>query len=160
MDLQLLFDLVGSATLAMILVTGVLATGGACHLAFQVREQKLLQAFTPICLLPSFVALLATLNSVITGISIQLQSPQSDLQISTTTRLLMHATPLLVGLAASVPALVLTCFSRFVIIYRDIHAESDESQLADSGDEPNLITPTEQITRDADEYLAKLVRPR
>ena len=110
MDLQLLFDLVGSATLAMILVTGVLATGGACHLAFQVREQKLLQAFTPICLLPSFVALLATLNSVITGISIQLQSPQSDLQISTTTRLLMHATPLLVGLAASVPALFLTHF--------------------------------------------------
>ncbi|HBV65243.1 MAG TPA: hypothetical protein DEF45_19720 [Rhodopirellula sp.] len=160
MDLQLLFDLVGSATLALILVTGVLATGCACFLSFKVRQEKLLHAFTPICFLPSVIALLATLNSVMTGISIQLQTNQSDLQISTTTRLLMHATPLIVGLAASTPALILTCGSRFVLIYRDIHAESDESQIAESSDEPSLITPAEQITRDADEYLEKLIRPR
>ena len=160
MDLQLLFDLVGSATLALILVTGVLATGCACFLSFKVRQEKLLHAFTPICFFPSVIALLATLNSVMTGISIQLQTNQSDLQISTTTRLLMHATPLIVGLAASTPALILTCGSRFVLIYRDIHAESDESQIAESSDEPSLITPAEQITRDADEYLEKLIRPR
>ncbi|MAI74531.1 MAG: hypothetical protein CMM01_27045 [Rhodopirellula sp.] len=160
MDLQLLFDLVGSATLGTILVTGVLATGVACFLSFQVRQEKLLAAFAPVCFLPSVIALLATLNSVMTGISIQLQTNQSDLQISTTTRLLMHATPLFVGLAASMPALVLTCGSRFVLIYRDIHAKSDESPIIESSDDSNLITPTEQISRDADEYLEKLIRPR
>ncbi len=160
MNLMLLFDLVGSPTFQMILTAGFMTAGGACYLGFKVRQEKLLSAYTPLCFLPVAAALIGTLNGTTSSISMQLQTEQTHLSFSTTTLLLMHATPLLFGFTASTPALIITCCSRLAVLWREQNPKPAVTPKVDPNAEPNLISPTEQITREADEYLEKIMRPR
>ncbi len=157
MNLSLLIQICGLPLITVIVVTSLILTLAACYLAFSVKQEDLLVAFLPLTALPAIAALFATFTGTLSSIGLQLDSG-TDVAVDAGFILQMNLVPLLVGLLAAVPAALIASFGRWFLAWRasGILLWGQSQPVAES----EMVDADEWITKETDDYLSQLTRPR
>ncbi len=156
MNFSLLIQLCGVPLLLVVLATSVMVTCAACYLVFSVRQENLLVAFLPLTLLPLVPAFFVLFTGTLSSIGLQLDT-DSDIAFDSGLALQMNLVPVFLGVLASLPPALVTALGRWMLVWK---ASGIVLFPPRESAETETIDPETWESKETDEYLDQLIRPR
>jgi hypothetical protein len=157
LNVQFLIQLIG---LPLTLVLSILSAAlfiVALILVVRFKNPQVLAAFQPLTWLPVAAGIISTFIELLSAIGLQL-SDNDAIAGSSSLLFQMTLVPLLASLVATMPGLLTTVFGRYLLAWKDSGLRWTKPKASSSTTQE--VDPDEWVSREADDYLEKLVRPR
>ncbi|MEO9590653.1 hypothetical protein [Rhodopirellula bahusiensis] len=157
MNVQFLVQLIG---LPLTLVLSILSAAlfiVALILVVRFKNPQVLAAFQPLTWLPVAAGIISTFIELLSSIGLQL-SDNDAIAGSSSLLFQMTLVPLLASLVATMPGLLTTVIGRYLLAWKASGLRWTKPKASSST--TREVDPDEWVSREADDYLEKLVRPR
>lgn len=157
MSFSLLVDLCGTPLLVVLTILSLALSVMAFCLTFGLKQQMLLIAFMPLAVLPIAAGLATTFFSVVSSIGQQLET-DTAVALDSGFLIQMHMVPVLAGMLAAMPPLVIASVGRWMLAWRasGLRLFPTRKQTPETEE----LNPGDFVKQEAEDYLDKLVRPR
>ncbi|MCC9641724.1 hypothetical protein LOC71_05515 [Rhodopirellula sp. JC740] len=131
----------------------------ALTLLLRFRNAQVLAAFQPLAWLPVVAGLVSSLTSMLSSIGLQLG--EDDAMVGSSSLLLqMSLVPLLASFVASLPAVLVASFGRYLLVWNASGLRWFPAKPETNSNTSQELDSDAWVARETDDYLDKLVRPR
>ncbi|MCA9140832.1 MAG: hypothetical protein KDB00_28875 [Planctomycetales bacterium] len=158
MNLSRFIQICGLPLFALIAVLSLVLTIVAVLLVVKAKRDFLLSAFLPLCFLPLMLASATSLFSFLSSIEIQLNDNEDAFR-DPGLLLTMNLVPVFFGATASFLPAVVTMLGRWSLAWQASGIKllpERQNRESDGGG----IDPDAWVSKEADDYIEQLVRPR
>jgi hypothetical protein len=160
MNLSVLVQVCGVPLLVVIGILATLLVGLAIYLVVVAKLEELLAAFVPLTLLPALAGLLVTFLDSLSSIGLQVDGT-ADVAMEPGFLMQMNLIPLLTGLVAGTPGMIIAIAGRWALAWRNSGIRwMPERGPDDPSSTGDRAAQEAWVAKEADEYLEKLARPR
>lgn len=157
MNVAFFIDLCGLPLLVVLIAIEIALVAAACYLFWSARRTDLLTAFLPLTAAPIVAGLSSTLVGLVSSIGLQLNE-SVDYQIDPGFLLQMNLVPLVASCIVALPAASIAAIGRYWLTWQESGLRLFPER--EKKDDDSSTDDRDWVTKEADDYLERLVKAR